>query len=130
MKKTSIETYKKIIASGLLSKRRREVYDFVYHNEPCTIRSVVHQIGGGEWQSYSPRFSELEKMGVIEVVGETKSHKSGQQVSLYATTGKFPKLIKSKKKRKENGFEQVYQYMLENEKMILTFEEVNVLRQK
>lgn len=87
-RETSIEAYQKIQANGLLSKRRWEVYDWIYNNGPCVGNDIP--IDGG-WKVTS----QLKKIGVLKEVGEGISKKTGFKGVLWDVTEKIPEKIKS-----------------------------------
>ena len=66
-RQTSIDCYNKIKASGLLSKRRLEVYKSILENAPCTSNEIFKSLNLPTNQS--GRFTELEDLGVIYGVG-------------------------------------------------------------
>lgn len=108
MREESIKAYKTIKENGLLSKRRLQFYEIIYHHGPLTITRAL-EIASETMRSnnigcQSGRFSELSALGVIETVGSMKCPKSGHEVSLWATTGMLPKKLRkteSKLKRLE-----------------------------
>ena len=85
-RQTQIEAYHKIKASGLLSKRRMQVYKWLYFNGPATTREALN--GAGLEFRHSGRFTELEQMGLIEEVAQVKCKTTGHMVTQYDTTGK------------------------------------------
>lgn len=100
-RKTSIDTYRQIEADGLLSKRRWEVYQCLYKLGPMTqgetakrIELVVVNI---DRPSITPRFAELEAMGVIETVGERACNVTGRNVLVWDVTANLPRQIDKKK---------------------------------
>lgn len=102
-RKTSIEAYNTIKQNGLLSQRRFEVYDFVFHNGPVTAKQV--------WKTINPnvatggittRLSELRDLGLIDEVGLRIDETTGMNVTLWDVTGKLP--IKPEKKKKKEVF--------------------------
>lgn len=100
MRKTSITTYNEIKKSGLLSNMRFYVYDLIYHNGPVTqseASKTLSHIGIRE-HSVTPRFAELQKMGVISPVGERKCSRTGRQAIAWDVTGKLPTKLKKEKK--------------------------------
>ena len=97
VRQTSIEAFHTIKNNGLLSKRRWEVYEFVFHHGPVTCRQTVKHIAKdkGEsvsitYSSYSSRFSELERMGVIREIGTTLDPETNNTVILWDVTDKLP----------------------------------------
>jgi hypothetical protein len=97
IRETSIEAYHKIKESGILSKRRWEVYDFVFLHGPTTIRRAVKHfsfLNGQEisitFSSYGTRFSELQRMGAIQEAGRVVDEDTGNTVMLWDVTNRIP----------------------------------------
>lgn len=85
---TSIEVYNKIKADGLLSKKRFELYDHIYHYGPLTASSAFKALG---WKTnQSGRFTELEQRGVIRAIGKTEDADTGHTVTLWDITSHLP----------------------------------------
>jgi len=107
MRKTSLMAYNTIKDNGLLSLRRFEVYDDVFYNGPTTCRQTVKRIAGRKgasvsitYSSYSSRFSELERSGVIEEVGKVIDAETGHLVISWDVTGRLPLTTKATKEEK------------------------------
>lgn len=103
MRSTSIETYNKIKSSGLLSNRRFEVYDMLYHSGPMTANDLVRlqkeKNPNANQTGWNARFSELEKMGVIKAIGTKKDSISGNECVVWGCTDSLPvKLVKLDRK--------------------------------
>lgn len=99
MRRTSIDAYNKIKNTGLLSKRRFEVYDFIFNHGPATARQAwqaicPHLATGG----ITPRFSELKQLGVIIEVGKIVDEVSNQEVYLWDVTESLPSDLPKKEK--------------------------------
>jgi hypothetical protein len=108
IRETSIEAYKKIKEDGLLSRRRWQVYDFVFYNGPCTSREAYKKLCKGNDinpSSYLSRFSELRDAGVLSEIGKKFDHETGNTVILWDVTSKLP--IKLEPKIKINYKELV-----------------------
>jgi hypothetical protein len=100
-RKTSIEAYHEIKASGLLSKRRFEVYDALFHYGPMTQMETFVKLKHLSQHTVTPRFAELRKMGVIEEVGERACTVTGINVIAWDVTSSLPtQLPKGKTKTK------------------------------
>lgn len=87
--------HEQIVASGLLSRLRLQVYRLVYEmQEPdgVTGGELDHAMSGelGFTRSGSPRLNELEKLGVLEEMPLRKCHITGMLVIPYRTTGRLP----------------------------------------
>lgn len=102
MRQTSIDTYNEIKNSGLLSKRRMEVYDVLFHHGPMTANDLVrhnklHHPYANQ-TGWNARFSELERMKAIKEVGLKKDDVSGNECIVWDVTDEIPiKLEKSNK---------------------------------
>jgi hypothetical protein len=74
MRETSVEAYQQVRASGYISKVQKEVYDCLYQNGPLTAQEVWKLLrgdaGDNRINGITPRFSELERLGVVSPVGE------------------------------------------------------------
>lgn len=106
-RKTSIEAYKQIRDSGLLSERRFEVYDVVFRHGPLTANEAFkilydNDMGAKNAASNSAaRFSELRDVGVLYEVGERKCGVTGMKVIVWDVTDQLPKAPDKKPTRKE-----------------------------
>lgn len=104
MRTTSVAVYKEINESGLLSKRRLEVYNILATFGEMTSGEVFSKIMkerdmNGISQSRA-RFTELRQMGVIEEVGTKKCRVTGHNVILWGITNQLPKKLTKKSKPK------------------------------
>ena len=97
-RQTSKKAYREIKAEGLLSKMRFIVYDFIYQNGPVTQKQAIIQLGKGRQKggTFTGRFSELENIGVIKIVGETVCEDTGRSVHLWDVTPDLPKPLVKK----------------------------------
>lgn len=104
-RKTSIKTYRQIESEGLLSKLRWVVYKHIFEYGPLTQKQAVMKLGrpGHDYGSFTTRFSELEKRGLIAVVGEVKCEFTGRMVCLWDVTSDLP----CKPERKESHKEKI-----------------------
>lgn len=89
MRQTSIDVYHQIRDEGLLSKRRLQVYETIYLHGPITQMETA-KIADILDHSVTPRFAELEKMGVIATVGERDCTRTGRKVLMWDVTGRLP----------------------------------------
>lgn len=89
---TSLEVYRKIREGGLLSERRLQVYEVLFHHGPITAGEVwyFHLQDRAQIDSVRPRMAELEELGVIESCGERKCSYTGNVCLMWRTTGKLP----------------------------------------
>lgn len=93
-RQTSIAAYHKIRNEGLLSKRRWEVYDVMYHNGPLTSGEAFtilnrNRPAGALTQSRA-RFTELRELGLLREIGVRKCSVTGMNVILWDVTDKLP----------------------------------------
>lgn len=88
VRRTSVESYEAIRASGRLSRMRWRVYDFLYRHGPLTGHELDDRMAvvGETKTSYHKRLSELERLGVVETVGERRCSVTGMTALLWATT--------------------------------------------
>jgi hypothetical protein len=103
-RKTSAVAYHQIIESGLLKKSQLRVYQFLYDFGPTTINAVLAGLAqpGQNTGVFTGRFSELEEMGVITIVGKTKGP-SGHTVNVWDVTPNLP----AKRVKRETKSEQI-----------------------
>jgi hypothetical protein len=78
--------YEKNLASGLLSKTRKTVYDFIAKEGPLTQRELDSQLGFDAHK----RVSELCKQKVVQSVGLGVCKISGMESQLWDITEHFP----------------------------------------
>jgi len=92
MRATSLKAYHDIVASGLLTKMRLEVFTELWKNGPLTQTQVDHNLKSDRVvnASFHKRLSELERMGTIARVGTTVDPVSGMNVYLWDVTEKMP----------------------------------------
>ena len=99
IRRTSIETYHKIKAEGLLSKKRQEVYDVLFESGPGTAMELRRFFPKGTVDSQiRARLNELRQMGCAYEVRERPCTITGQTVIEWDVTPNLPtKLDKPKK---------------------------------
>lgn len=98
IRKTSIEAYKEIQSSGLLSKRRWQVYDILFQHGPLTRGEVDKKFRemfghGQNYSNVSARLNELRECNVAEEIGTRKCPITNMNVILWDVTGKLPKKL-------------------------------------
>jgi hypothetical protein len=102
---TSKEAFEKIKSNGLLSKRRFEVYDLLYHFGPLTanetVRIALRTHPTANQASFNARFSELEVRNVIKQVGFKDDPISGNRTILWDVTSGLPTEPQKQITRKE-----------------------------
>lgn len=99
IRETSTEAYHKIKEDGLLSKRRFEVYDYVFNNGPCTSKKAYKNLCAYKItnpSSYIGRFTELRNSGGLKEVGHEIDADSGMRCILWDVTKNIP--VKADKK--------------------------------
>jgi len=114
MQTTSLEAYNKIKAQGLLPPRRFEVYQVLALYGAQTQSEVFAQLGliGEKRVCYTPRFAELEKQGVIKIVGERACGITGKNCKLWDVTHDLPKPIRiARKIMSEQNFDDFVLFM-------------------
>jgi hypothetical protein len=102
MRRTSIETYNKIAANGLLSQRRWEVYDALYAHGPCTSSELFQKMGDSQSHVFGnirARLNELRDLGVADELRERPCLITGQTVIEWDVTDRLP--VKLEKPHRE-----------------------------
>lgn len=97
---TSIQVYHQIKEEGLLSERRFQVYETLFHYGPLTAGEIWNwhlKATGAQLNSISPRTAELERRGVIKPVEERLCRVTGRTCIAWDVTSKLP--IEPEKKR-------------------------------
>jgi hypothetical protein len=90
MRRTSIEAYHQIQDQGLLGRLQFLVYQLIFEHGPVTQAEVWKRTVGYQIRSITPRFSELEEMGVIEAVGERPCEYTGNVATIWDVTPNLP----------------------------------------
>lgn len=94
MRATSLEAFNAIKERELLSAKRFEVYELLYHHGPLTAHEVValgrKQNPLANQTSWNARLSELESLGVVRTVGEKLNPVSNVSNLLWDVTDKLP----------------------------------------
>lgn len=101
-RKTSIQAYQQIKNSGLLAKRRLEVYSWLFDHGPATASEIEN---GMKRRHANKRLSELRDQGVVEEVGQKICMVSGYEVILWDVTGLLPKPFKKSSQTKSSRLE-------------------------
>jgi hypothetical protein len=93
-RRTSIAAYNEIKESGLLAKRRLEVYDVLFHHGPLTagelLQLMASRVSKGAASSSWKRLSELRDAGVIEETKERICQVTGMNVIEWDVTDQLP----------------------------------------
>ena len=87
IRQTSIQAYRQIEASGLLSRVRWMVYSHLFHHGPLTGSELNSQMGG---VGYHKRLSELEQLDVAATVGRRACSVTGMECELWDVTANLP----------------------------------------
>ena len=105
MRDTSIQTLNEIKASGLLSRRRMEVYEVLFYHGPMTqnetVRYYQRVYPGCNAAGWNARFAELERMNAIQEVGRKNDEISGHEVTVWDVTSRLPVPLDKKKTKKK-----------------------------
>lgn len=92
IRQTSIDVYNQILDEGLLSKKRFEVYDYLYKSGPKTGAQI--SLAMRSYQQVSEtvrnRLTELVKLGVVAELGIVTCPVTDRKVFLYDVTDKLP----------------------------------------
>ena len=106
---TSIEVYHQVKAEGLLSKRRFEVYECLFHHGPMTQSETLIKLninnGNVNQHSITPRFAELKDLGVIKETRKRPCKITNRTVYEWDVTSNLPKtdnIVRKSKKEKIN----------------------------
>lgn len=98
IRETRVEAYHQILNNGLLSKRRWEVYEYLYRAGPCYARQIhkALSVQGTNSSSFVSRLSELREAGVVKEVGKVLDEETGMSVILWDVTKELP--VKTQRK--------------------------------
>lgn len=89
-RKASAQAYAAIVASGWISRSRKAVYGWLYEHGPADRNAIDRALGQGQPNpTYSRRLVEMESMGIIARVGQTKGQ-HGMTVDLWDVTDAMP----------------------------------------
>lgn len=88
VRETSATTYRAVQDSGLLSRRRSQVYGALYVHGPCTINELYKKMFkvNNVQANLHARMGELREMGVVAEVHERPCSVTGQTVIEWMTT--------------------------------------------
>ncbi len=94
IRQTSIEAYNTIKDNGLLSERRWQVYNVLFHHGPLTATQIASKIPGIKSASVGnnshARLGELRQMGCVVETGYVECPLSGMTVIRWDVTDKVP----------------------------------------
>ena len=99
MRRTSIDAFNAVVASGAIGKLQKEAYRVLYNEGPLTGQELARQAKiAGLWK----RLSELKDSGVIQEVGKRHCTVTGRMALVWDVTQGEPKArVSHKKKLKE-----------------------------
>lgn len=95
-RQTNSTIYGKIKNEKLLGRLQLYVYEILYHKGPLTQMELAKNSKGLDRSSVGPRFTELKRMGCIELCGKRKCSVTGKNASIFDVTKNLPD--KSQKK--------------------------------
>lgn len=103
-RQTSIEAFRQIKESGLLSERRLQVYEALFRHGPCTsgelfARALVGKTNLSVMTQSRARFTELRDLGVIREVGVKKCTATGRNAIVWDVTGGLPRKVAKKESK-------------------------------
>lgn len=113
VRETSLEAYRDIIQSGLISEKRLDVFKAVIVYGPGTSAEIIQaaNIDGNSIVSQArARLNELREMGVIEEAGERKCKQTNRKAIVWRVTGNYPtkyEIPETKKERKEKALNMI-----------------------
>jgi len=96
VRQTSINAYRTIQASGMLSKRRWEIYDVLFQHGPATATELYNKMPPSAGyrsllaRGFHTRLRELVLLGVAYEVQERICNATGVQVIEYDVTANLP----------------------------------------
>ncbi len=87
---SQVRAYRKIMESGLLTRRREEIYDWLFHQEePVTAGEAAAALSRDRGAT-SARLGDLVRLTVAREAGERKCRISGMTVLQYEVTDNLP----------------------------------------
>lgn len=90
VRKTSLLAYRKLVDEGRLSQTRALVYATVFRHGPMTELEAHDRLKKGgrvAWSTVTGRFSELYRMDLFGIVGETRNRR-GNLVNQWDVTAR------------------------------------------
>ena len=99
VRETSKEAYFYLVESGKLAKANRTVYGHLFHNGPTTQKKTERALGDTTY-TMRPRFAQLERMGLIKIVGKEKCEETKRSNILWDVTPRVEPLKDTKKEVK------------------------------
>ena len=92
----SAEAWRAVVASGLIQKRAAQVYDIHYRYGSLSRRQMFehfkreHPSSIAEVVSFSPRYAQLVRAGLLIETGECLCDYTNQTVTMWDVTDKIP----------------------------------------
>jgi hypothetical protein len=104
-RKTSIEAYRNLVERGVLSEKNSVVYKHLFTNGQTTQKKTERFFNDRTY-TLRPRFAQLEKMGLIEPVGEEKCDETGKKNIVWDVTDRvYPLEVKPSENTKKRRIE-------------------------
>ena len=105
MQQTSIKAFHEIKESGVLTDLRLKVFEIICEHGPMTANEMRHHADPTANSGvFASRFSELERMDLIEKCGKRKCGTTGKTAIVWQITGRdaqpLPKQISKREKLK------------------------------
>lgn len=98
VRETSLEAYRAIQDNEWVSKKRREVYNVLYHHGPLTGAQISQRSGRSSVsETVRNRLTELRNMGVVKEVDVVPCPITGRNVILWDVTKNMPTKLEVKK---------------------------------
>jgi len=91
---TSLAVYQELSKTNFFNTKRGEVFEFIMRKGECTISQAIEAIESKRDSSINARFSELERMDLIEVFKYAQDPLGSFEVSFYRPTGRLPLKLK------------------------------------
>ena len=106
VRRTSIEVYHRITSEGLLSTKRKQVYDILYEHGNLTGSQVAKIFkskhpSSEHSESIRNRITELVQQKVVMEHGTIECPITGNTVLLFGTTDSLPEKIPTKETKKQ-----------------------------
>lgn len=102
-RRTSLDAFRKITQEGLLTKRRLEVYEALYHHGPCTASELAETLPGKQNRTIGSnvhaRLGELRTVGVAMELPPRTCSISGMKTIVWQVTDQLPDNAKLKEKK-------------------------------
>jgi hypothetical protein len=121
VRQTSVTAYNTLMASGSLSRGRKEVYDDVFHNGPTTSGEFFARVAK---RSAIPsqkraRFTELRDMGLFIEVGTRACNVTGHSAIAWDVTNRSVPLPRLKQETKSEQLKKATQRIADLESMLV-----------